>query len=126
MCTEGNFIFLTTAKAGLQKQSASSFVVGCTLLFYINKIHPVDILHSHTKWEEMPQLNTAAAQVGRDSLRLGEQGLGSFCIIGIGRICSRFHTWVGLQGYRNPKVTSKAVWPWAGYTTSLSFCKVAS
>lgn len=96
-------------KAGLQKQSASSFVFGRTLLFYVNRFHPVDVLRSYTKQEKTPQLNTAPAQEGRDDLRLGEQGLGSFCIVRIGRVCSPFHTRMGLQGCRNPKVTCRAV-----------------
>lgn len=40
----------------------------------------------------MPLLNTAPAKVGWGRLKLGEQGLGSICIIKIGGSCSPFHS----------------------------------
>lgn len=49
---EDNIIFPAMVKAGLQKHSASSFVAGCVLLFYINGFHPLDVLHLHTKLEK--------------------------------------------------------------------------
>lgn len=62
MCTEVNFIFLVMAD---RSSEAVSFKLcgWCVFLFYINRFHPVDGLHLHTKLEKVLQLNIAPAQV---------------------------------------------------------------
>lgn len=88
-CVRRVILFFWLVKAGLQKQSASSFVAGYVVLFYINRFHPVDVLHLYTQLEKnatakySPCTSRLRWSKVRETRRVG---LGSFCIVRVGLV----------------------------------------